>query len=355
MHRLTQNEDPGTADDFDVVHARILRFFPELVAELQGNPDDLLRKVGIRPEDFSRGGQNATYREVAKLLEMAAVELGCSDFGMRLAERQNGGDMFGPLGQVMASSNTFGEALGYVSTHSYAHSLAARIWLKPLPAERNVFVGHAILLDRVPNRSQAVEQVLLLGHLVARNTTGGRARVRRVHFRHQNVSRLKTYHHYFGCEVRFGEHEDGIVFSDQDMACPIIDPDTQAFEEMIAFIDRKFTRRRPPMHAEVRGVIMRLLGTGECSNEQAAAELNLHLRTLHRRLDAEGTSFQQVKDEVRRDIMLYYLQQTELELWQISERLGFAEQSVMSRSCKRWFSASPTQIRRSAGAETNTY
>jgi AraC-like DNA-binding protein len=48
---------------------------------------------------------------------------------------------------------------------------------------------------------------------------------------------------------------------------------------------------------------------------------------------------------VRRDIMLYYLQQTDLGLARISEKLGFAEQSVMSRRCNRWLSASPTQVR----------
>ena len=80
-------------------------------------------------------------------------------------------------------------------------------------------------------------------------------------------------------------------------------------------------------------------------NREVAAELNLHPRTLHRRLAAEGTSFQKIKDEVRRDVMLYYLQQTRLDFTRISERLGFSEQSVMTRRCNRWFSASPTRVR----------
>jgi hypothetical protein len=43
---------------------------------------------------------------------------------------------------------------------------------------------------------------------------------------------------------------------------------------------------------------------------------------MHRRLNAEGTSFQQIKDEVRRDVMLYYLQQT--KLWTLPSDLGKA-------------------------------
>ena len=90
---------------------------------------------------------------------------------------------------------------------------------------------------------------------------------------------------------------------------------------------------------------MRFLGSELCGNREVAAELNLHPRTLHRRLAAEGTSFQKIKDEVRRDVMLYYLQQTRLDFTRISERLGFSEQSVMTRRCNRWFSASPTRVR----------
>jgi AraC-like DNA-binding protein len=335
--------EPG-AEAFDVVHARILRFFPDLVEQLGGELGPLLRQAGIDPAEFSEAQPEATYRQSVELIELAATALDYPDFGMRLAMLQSG-RMFGPLGMVMKNSQSFGDAIAYVSTHGYAHSLAARIWLKRWPVHKCVFVGHDILLDRMPNKSQAMEQILLLGHLAAMEITGGHARVRRVHFRHQPISSPRVYRRYFDCEVLFGQHEDGVVFLEQDLACPVVDPDDHLYRAATAFIDAEFTRHRPPLHAEVRGVIMQLLGTEQCTNEGVSAELNLHPRTLHRRLVSEGTSFQQVKDEVRRDVMLYYLQQTSLEFSRISERLGFAEQSVMTRSCNRWFRASPTQVR----------
>jgi AraC-like DNA-binding protein len=330
---------------FDVVHARILRFFPELVEALGGDRHALLRQVGIDPELGSEGGLAPTYRQAIQLIELAATALDCPDFGMRLAMLQGGGGMFGPLGLVMKNSRTFGEALRYASGHSYAHSLAAGIWLRRPRSGKSLFVGHDILLDRLPNKSQAIEQLLLLGHLSAMEITGGHARVRRVHFRHQPLSSLATYRRYFGCEVRFGQSEDGVSFSERDLACPITDPDAQAYQAATAYIEAEFSRHRPPLHAHARGVIMHFLDTELCTNERVAAELKLHPRTMHRRLKTEGTSFQQIKDEVRRDLMLYYLQQTDLSFARISERLGFAEQSVMTRSCRRWFSAPPTALR----------
>jgi AraC-like DNA-binding protein len=329
---------------FDVVHARMLRFFPDLVEKLGGDPQALMRQAGIDAGKLADGQSAATYREVIVLLELAAEELDCPDFGMQLATLQSG-RMFGPLGLVMKNSRTFGDALDYVGKHTEAHSLAARIWLKREPDEKGAFSGHDILLDGAPNKSQAMEQILLVGHLAAMEITGGQARARKVHFRHRPVSALKTYRRYFGCEVCFDQNEDGVVFSDRDLAAPIVDPDSRVYELATAFIDAEFASRRPPLRALVRGVIMQFLGADECDNHRVAAELSLHPRTMYRRLTAEGTSFLKIKDEVRRDLMLYYIEYTDLEFTQISERLGFSEQSVMTRSCRRWLGASPGQLR----------
>lgn len=326
---------------FDVVHARILLEFPRLVIQLGGDPDALLTRAGMTRD----AGASRTYRQVILLMELAATHLGCPDFGMRLAQVQGGEDTFGPLGHVMKNSRTFGDALDYVRRHTYAHSLAARVWQRREPSGVEIFSGHDILIDGVPNKCQAIEQIMLAGHLAAMQLTGGHARVRRVHFRHQPVSPPEVYRRYFGCEVRFGQNADGVVFFRQDLDCPILQPDAQALFEVTAYINRHFTRQQPPLHAEVRGAIMQRLGAGSCTNAEVARELNLHTRTLHRRLRSEGTSFQQIKDEVRRDLMFYYLKETISDFAWISERLGFAEQSVMTRRCNRWFAMSPTQVR----------
>jgi len=189
---------------------------------------------------------------------------------------------------------------------------------------------------------------MLLGHLNALEITGGQARVREVLFRYQPLSSLSTYRRYFGCDVRFDQEQDGVVFS-SGSALPTVDRDVQLYEMATSFIDTRFTRVSPPMHIQVRALILELIGTEECSNERVAAKLCLHPRTLHRRLQAEGKSFEGIRDEVRRDVALSYLQQTDLPLPLIAEKLGYAEHSVLSRSCFRWFSASPSQLRSQRG------
>lgn len=335
--------DAGT----QVIQARLLRHFPQVVRDLGGDPQSLLCAVGLDEEACDRAGA-ITCGQWLKVVGRAADVLDRPDFGLRLAQRQGGVDVFGPLGAAMRSVLRFGDALSYAATHNAAHSLAARVWMGRSAGGQHVFMGHELLAEDLPARSQAIEQVLLAGHLGARAITGQRVGARRVHFRHQALSPAKIYREHFGCEVRFCQNEDGVVFTVGDLESPVADADRQGLRDVTEHVSRRFRQQRPPVHAQVRGVVMQLLWTGRCGNDDVARHLNLHPRTLHRRLHEESISFQSIKDEVRRDFMLYYLQQTDLPLSRISEKLGFAEQSVMSRFARSSLAASPREIRQAA-------
>ena len=244
----------------------------------------------------------------------------------------------------MRNSKSLGDALEYVSSHPQAHSLAARVRIER-DNDGSAFVGHEILLDRMPYQPQAMEQFLLLAHLNAMEITGGRARVRRVHFRHQPLSPIGVYRHHFECEVRFDQRADGVVFADRDLSSRTVDADASIYRAITSQIDANFANTSPPMAAQVRGFLLQYIGTPYCTNARIAADLRLHPRTLHRRLKEEGTSFHHVKDAVRRDLALYYLQQTEFDLTRIAERIGYSEHSVLTRSCQRWFAATPRMMR----------
>lgn len=330
---------------FDAIHGSMLRKFASLVEELGGEPAALLKQAGIAPPDDPQAGPRASYRQFVNVLEIAAEALACPDFGMRLAACQAGTAFGGPLGDGMRSAPTFGEAMHFVCAHSYAHSLAAWIWLRPSMSGTSTVVGHDILLEGLPQKGQAMEYILLVGNLATLDLTKGAVRARRVLFRHQPISPLAVYRRNFGCEVRFGRRADAVIYSKADFSCPVPLPDAGAYRSAADVIETRFARRKPPLHADTRGIIAHVLGTEHCTREAVAAQLGLHPRTLVRRLEAEGTTFQRIKDDVRRDRMLYLVRQTRLDFTAISEKLGFSEQSVMTRACRKWFAMSPTGLR----------
>ena len=95
MDRTSMAEQHSqSADVFEAVHAKVLCFFPDLVYELGGDPKSLMARSGIEFHNASDANFGATYRQVIALIELAAQELRCCDFGMRLATLQGGGNMF---------------------------------------------------------------------------------------------------------------------------------------------------------------------------------------------------------------------------------------------------------------------
>lgn len=92
--------------------------------------------------------------------------------------------------------------------------------------------------------------------------------------------------------------------------------------------------------------ICRTLGTDSCNRELVAEALAMHPRTLQRHLQKEGQTFDRIHDRVRRDRAEYYLSRTTLPLAQVAAVIGYKEQSVLTRSCRRWFNLTPKQLRR---------
>lgn len=86
--------------------------------------------------------------------------------------------------------------------------------------------------------------------------------------------------------------------------------------------------------------------------EEVAAALLMSNRTLARRLDAEGTSFQVIKDELRRDVAVQLLAQTSLPPAEIGARAGFEDPTTFYRAFKRWTGCSPGVYRRGRSGAT---
>ena len=77
-----------------------------------------------------------------------------------------------------------------------------------------------------------------------------------------------------------------------------------------------------------------------------AAELDVHPQTLRRRLTAEGTTFKEIKNQLRRDTALHYLGKQGLSIEEIAHRSGFSESSAFIRAFKSWTGVTPYSYRK---------
>lgn len=325
-----------------------LRGFRDIVTSLGGDPNALLASAGIEPTSLSRGETEIQYRQVMELFEAAATRLSCPDFGMRLAAvqaAQGATKVLGPLDVAMRNSPTLGDAYRYCAEHIHAYSSATKICFEKLPDDSRVFMLFEALLVGGAHQRQAVEQALALTQHGIHAISRGQARAREVWFTHEPAAPVAVYRAHFNAIVRFGQSMNALVFEERDWNLPLPDTDPQLYEMATSFIDHRFPSSAMPLRTRVRINIARLLVEGNCTQEYVAATLGLHPRTLQRRLREEGESFESIKDSVRRDVALRYLQQPDVSLVRVTEILGYSETSVLSRSCLRWFRASPRELR----------
>jgi AraC-like DNA-binding protein len=79
---------------------------------------------------------------------------------------------------------------------------------------------------------------------------------------------------------------------------------------------------------------------------EVATALDMHPQTLRRRLAAEGTTFKDIKNQVRRDTALHFLGKQGLSIEEISHRAGFSESSAFIRAFKGWTGVTPYTYRK---------
>ena len=78
-----------------------------------------------------------------------------------------------------------------------------------------------------------------------------------------------------------------------------------------------------------------------------AATLNLSARTLQRRLEQNGTTFRQLRDQARFELATDMLAETNVAVSEISRRLGYDEASSFTVAFKRWSGRPPSHYRAS--------
>lgn len=154
--------------------------------------------------------------------------------------------------------------------------------------------------------------------------------------------------HFFPCPVVFDEEVNWLSFRATLLEAPI----TRTEKELEAFL------KVAPYHTVIKPVgneqtvtarIHSIIGDDFREElptfEKLTCSLNMSARTLRRRLDKEGTSYQRIKDGARRDAAIAFLSNPALTVSDVAELVGFSDPSAFHRSFKRWTGVSPGEYR----------
>ena len=289
------------------------------------------------------------------LFERAALQLGCSDFGIKVAKQTRDPlSTLGPLEVAMKNANTIGEAMSYCAKYIHVYSQAVHLSLERDEWTKRDYLLFDFLLEGVPRQRQAVEHAIGLTYNAVKALSGNRVRPVEVWFSHNALSSPGAYASLFETPIKFNMPNNALFFAPGDINKPVAEGNSQIFKMADSYIDKNFPGAAFQLTKEVRVLINKMLVAVGCDQTQVADTLGMHPRTLQRRLRSDGTTFEQIVDSVRREITLRALADEKTSLTQIAEKLGYSETSVLTRSCQRWFSSTPRKIRRELQSNTFT-
>ncbi|KIC19203.1 AraC family transcriptional regulator [Leisingera sp. ANG-DT] len=209
-------------------------------------------------------------------------------------------------------------------------------------------------LQLVPQGSQPAQRfghmlILKLAHGLLSWLAGYEVPVRAVQFAFERPAFAQDYAVIFPAPVSFGAQWSAIDFDTGSAGLP----GHRSNAELNDFLARAprdwiFTGfREHTQSLKVREFLYRS-SWENCHLADAARALSVTPRTLMRRLDAEDTSFQAIKDGLRRDLAIRDLQSGLKSIEEISQDTGFSSTANFHRAFRRWTGAPPSAYRSAA-------
>lgn len=182
---------------------------------------------------------------------------------------------------------------------------------------------------------------------IVRRGTGTRISPVRLEFV-QPRTHLKALERHFGCPIVCGSAQNAIVFRTSDADLPFVTRNAELLEMLAPQFEldlKQATGADDSFLELVRGAIQQRLTGHRPTTEDVARELHISSRTLQRRLQESGSSFQRVLDEARHQMARYYLRNSVLELNEAAYLLGYEDANSFARAFRTWEGVPPSHWR----------
>ncbi|UNG20522.1 AraC family transcriptional regulator [Stutzerimonas zhaodongensis] len=312
--------------------------------ELDGlDCQDLFVNLGLDYSALNDPDARFAQDGMTRLWQRAVEITGNPAIGLNLAKVMRPGAMH-VVGYAVMSSSTLRDS--FQRLVRYQRIIAEGADLQFGSTNRGALLTLAIHGDQLPPARQSADGSLASTLAFCRWLTGKPLAPIEVYFQGPPPADIEPYQAAFQAPLRFNAEYHGMLMRhvDMDIALPTANAELAQLHDRFAgdylarFSDSRVTH-------QARQVICRLLPQGEPRRETVAQSLHLSERSLQRRLDEEGTSFQQLLDDTRRTLAEQYLARADLALLEVAYLLGFADPSNFFRAFKRWFAMTPGEYR----------
>jgi AraC-like DNA-binding protein len=312
--------------------------------ELGVQPSDVLQSAGLPAGFFEQTKIQATTEELFALWRAIGE---CSQdpaIGLKLGT-ENSMERYDAIHIAAVCSRNFGEALRQIARYKQL-TCPEEILIEQKPEEWGV--QFRWLLATEPEPDVLVDLCFAWMLSVARRGTGSHLSPIRIELV-QPRPKAHLLEHHFGCPVFFGADRNALIFSAADVERPFSTHNAELLSMLGPQLDEELNRNRveQTFPEQVRAVIQRRLAGQRPKIQDVARELHISSRTLQRRLQENGYSFQQVLEESRRELARHYLTYSPLELTETAYLLGYEDANSFVRAFRGWEGVPPAHWRES--------
>ncbi len=151
----------------------------------------------------------------------------------------------------------------------------------------------------------------------------------------------------YSCPLRFNAPHYEIVFEEKWLQEPV----RCNYVEIKEFLKQPlslgvFTHKALGLTSQIKDILSASPYAQFPNQSELSKQLGMSVRTLQRKLDMENTSYMQLKDDVRFQKAVFYLEHTKKDLNEIAVRCGFSERASFTRSFERWSGYLPSKYQR---------
>ena len=257
-----------------------------------------------------------------------------------------------PAAIAVMCSRTFADALERLGRYK---KLTCPEEIRVHKKDKEVGVEFFYVEAAEPQPDVLVDMVLSWILTVGQRGTDGQVAPLRLELtRHPRHRELLEGH--FGCRVRFKADRNAQVFRSSDLDRPFVTHNEELLTVIGTQLESELEARNTSQNIgeQVKDALRRSLAGKRPTLQDVAQELGLGARTLQRRLTDGGISFQQLVEDIRRELARHYLKQSAVELNEAAFLLGFEDANSFFRAFQVWEGTSPGEwrTRHLAGSRT---
>ncbi len=325
--------------EISTVPVNFVRALLEAAQRKGCSPTSALEKAGISAELIEEDKARIPADRYSALVEFISTEL--NDEYCGLVEQPAKRGTFAMMCYACIHCPTLGEFLQRCTEFHALVTDCSRVEL--IRGEKNSQFIFTPLEGTVDPQHLLTMSLLAIVHRLAGWAIGQNLSLDEVNLQHPRPEYATAYNLLFRAPIHFQRQESSLGFSSNYLDMPVIQ-DEQSLESFLHMPGAMMMASPDSGSSHVAKVGKLIKGSvsGDFPDfEWVADQLHTTTGTLRRRLREEGTSYQQLKDDLRRDTAIFNLNRGSMTIEEVATTVGFSEPTSFFRAFKRWTGVTP--------------